>query len=66
METDLGQQLFSEGIETPDGSLFLRVADPTLDLPRWAHKGGQVGCGIGFFFSSFCVTLGANLVTTYV
>jgi len=47
METDLGQQLSSEGIETPDGSLFLRVAELTLDLPRWVHKGGQVGCGIG-------------------
>jgi len=50
IETDLGQQLFSEGIETPDGSLFLHVAKLTFDLPRLVHEGGQVGCGIGTIF----------------
>ena len=40
METGSGQQLSPEGIETPDGSLFLRVDRLTLDLPRWVHKGG--------------------------
>ena len=36
-----------EGIETPDGSLFLHVARLTLELPRWDHEGGPMGCGIG-------------------
>ena len=43
METDLERRLSPEGIAKPDGSLFLRVARLTLDLPRWAHEGGRTG-----------------------
>ena len=43
METGSGQRLSPEGITKPDGSLCLRVARLTLDLPRWAHEGGRTG-----------------------
>ena len=47
LETDSGQQLSPDRIETPNRSLFLRDARLTLDVPRWVHECGQVGCGIG-------------------
>ena len=61
MATDSGQRLSPEGIETLDGSLFLRVASSHSICPGRSTEVGEVDCGIGtisharihsnFFFS---------------
>jgi len=47
METDLGQRLSPEGIETLDGSLFLCVASSHPICPGGSTEVGEVDCGIG-------------------
>jgi len=47
METDSGQRLSPEGIETFDGSLFLRVASSHSICPGGSTEVGEVDCGIG-------------------
>ena len=47
METDPGQRLSPEGIETLDGSLVLRVASSHSICPGGSTEVGEVDCGIG-------------------
>jgi hypothetical protein len=46
MEMDSGQRSSPEGIETPDGSLFLRAARITLNFLRQFRADGRTG-GLG-------------------
>ena len=67
METDSGQRLSPEGIETLDGSLFLRLASSHSICPGRSTEVGEVDCRIGiishgrihsnFFFSVVLVLI---------